>query len=58
LHAKQMNGEDSIEYINLKNKIINVGETKIDFKSEVEEENTKSEDEHDETNTIRAKKVL
>ena len=61
LHAKQMNGEDSIEYINLKNKIINVGETKIDFKytpSKVEEENTKSEDEHDETNTIRAKKVL
>jgi acyl-CoA dehydrogenase len=59
LYEKQMNGVDSSEYKNLKNKIINVGETKIDFHSEIEEEKkTNLEHADDETNTIGTKSEL
>lgn len=59
LYEKQMNGIVSSEYKKLKNKIINVGETKIDFHSEIEEEKkTNLEHADDETNTIGTKSEL
>lgn len=52
LYEKQMNGVDSIEYEHLKNRIINVGETKIDCESEVNEEKKKvcEDDEQNDAN--------
>lgn len=59
LYEKQMNGIVSSEYKKLKNKIINVGETKIDFHSEIEEEKkTNLEHADDETSTIGTKNEL